>query len=67
MDSWLDHTGDDLLAILDTGRLVSAAPLAFSGPRFVFARGGDLLEITPTIHNGQSCFRITIKGSAAHV
>lgn len=67
MDSWLDHTGDDLALILDTGRLVSAAPLGFGGPRFIFERAGDLLEITPTIDNGISCFRITNRGSASHV
>jgi hypothetical protein len=64
-ETWIDDTGDDLLRLLDIGRMISAAPRAFSGPRFVYEVAGDLLEVEPVIHNGTSVWKITILGSAA--
>jgi hypothetical protein len=59
MEVWIDLSGDDAWMIHDTGRLLPSRPVGFGGPRYLYERGGELLEVEPVIHNGLSAWKIT--------
>lgn len=61
---WLDTTGDDVWRVMDEGRLLPSRPLAFGGPRFLYQHAGAVLEITPTVHQGLSAWKITRRVSS---
>jgi hypothetical protein len=58
-ESWIDPTGDDLFLIHAEGRLLPSRPLGFGGPRYLYEHLGAVLEITPTVHQGLSAWKIT--------
>jgi hypothetical protein len=59
MDSWIDPTGDDLWLIHGEGRLLPSQPQGFGPPRFLYEHNGAVLEVTPTVFNGLSAWKIT--------
>jgi hypothetical protein len=59
LDTWIDPTGDDLWLIHGEGRLLPSRPIAYGPPCFVYLHRGAVLEITPTVHNGLSAWKIT--------
>jgi hypothetical protein len=63
VESWLDLTGDDVFHIHNTGTLLPSKPIGFGGPRFLYLREGDVLEVEPTVHaeSGLSCWKITVR------